>query len=123
MNDLDRLLENLNLGKKDSGGASFPEELDETEFEIFHSISDLGYFSWNSKGRYTSLSQIKSHREIIVHIAEDGKPDRLKAVDQITTPVQFISPRSNEFKNKFPYGEIDIACIHVATKVRSENLV
>ncbi len=120
MTDLDRLLENLNLGKKVSGGSSFDEELEDTDLKIFCPISDLGYFSWNPRGRYTSLSHIKSDREITRLVDEDDKPERLKPLRQIVTPMRFLSPRSNGFQNKFPYGEIDIACIHVATKVNVE---
>mmetsp|Transcript_28322 Transcript_28322/g.60592 ORF Transcript_28322/g.60592 Transcript_28322/m.60592 type:complete len:146 (-) Transcript_28322:395-832(-) len=122
MTYLERLLDNLNLGKEVSNGASFDEELEDAGFKIFCPISDLGFFSWIPKGGYKSLSQIKSDREITRHVDEDDKPDRLTPLKQIVTPVRFKSPISNVFENKFPYGGIDIACIHVATKVTVELL-
>lgn len=118
MADLDELLRNLNIGEGKSGDeGALSDQLKETEFSIFRPLADLSYFSWTASGDYKSLSSIKSEDEILRYIDFEGKPERLKPIRQIETPKRFLSPKSTKYKNKFPYSETDIACIHVAVKV------
>ena len=118
MAGLDQLLSKLDIdGGRRGEDDDFPEQLKATGLSIFLPIADLGYFSWEASGDYKSLSSIKSTNEILHHIDLEGKPDSLKPIIQIETPKRFQSPKSTAYKSKFPYSEIDIACIHVAVKV------
>ena len=96
----------------------FSEELKQTKLSNFQPISDMGYFAWNPKDHpYKSLTSIKSANEIVCYIDYDGMPDRLQSLQQMETPKRFQYPASNAHENKFPFGELDIAYLHVATKV------
>mmetsp|Transcript_19394 Transcript_19394/g.40905 ORF Transcript_19394/g.40905 Transcript_19394/m.40905 type:complete len:338 (+) Transcript_19394:65-1078(+) len=116
MSGLGHLLSKLNIegGRREDN--DFSEQLKATEFSIFRPIADFGYFSWEASGTYKSLSSIKTANEILHHIDLDGTPNRLKSIRHIETPKRFESPKSTAYKSKFPYSEIDIACIHVAVK-------
>jgi len=118
MADLGKLLRKLNIngGKRDNDSA-FLDELEATEFTIFQPLDNIGYFSWNASGDYKTLSSIKSDDEILLYLDYNGEPNRLKPIRQIETPKRFQSSHlSASRENKFPYGEADIACIHVAVK-------
>lgn len=82
---------------------SFVDELARTEFSIFDSVADLGYFSWKpNNSNYKALSSIKSKEEILCQGLE--------------LPKRFESPVPRTHDNKFPYGQTDIACLHVASR-------
>jgi hypothetical protein len=119
MADLGKLLRKLNInGGKRGNDNAFLDELEATEFTIFQPLDNIGYFSWNASGDYKTLSSIKSDDEILLYLDYNGEPNRLKPIMQIETPKRFQSSHlSASRKNKFPYGEADIACIHVAVKV------
>ena len=119
MADLGKLLRKLNInGGKRGNDNAFLDELEATEFTIFQPLDNIGYFSWNASGDYKTLSSIKSDDEILLYLDYNGEPNRLKPIRQIETPKRFQSSHlSASRKNKFPYGEADIACIHVAVKV------
>ena len=121
MASLDQLLGRLDIdgGKSGSTESDFADQLDSLEFSIFRALNDVGFFAWKPSGDYKALHSIKSKDEILRYIDMKGKPDRLKPTSQIVTPKRFMAPEDTEFKNKFPYSEIDIACIHVAVKVCS----
>ena len=123
MAGLEQLLGKLGIASERKGGNDFSEELKSTELSIFEPVTDLGYFAWKPSGSYKSLGSIKSEDEILHYMDLDGKPDNLKPLSQIHTPKRFQSPMSTAYKNKFPYGEIDIGCIHVAVKVRMQLLI
>ena len=117
MTSLDQLLGKLDIGSQREE-REYAEQLKATEFSIFQPLADLGYFAWHATGNYKSLSSIKSEDEILRYINLGGKPDRLMPTSQIKTPRAFQYPESTAYKSKFPYSEIDIACVHVAVKVR-----
>lgn len=121
MASLDQLFSKLGIdGGRDGDKDEFAEELDATEFSIFKPLANLGYFAWkppSNSPQYKPLSSIKSEKEVICYIDHEGKPDQLKSVKQLQVPKRFVSPPSTAIRNKFPYSEIDIACIHVAVKV------
>jgi hypothetical protein len=119
MTDLGKLLHKLNInGGKRGNDNVFSDELEATEFTIFQPLDNIGYFSWNASGDYKTLSSIKSGDEILRYLDLNGEQNPLKPIRQIETPKRFHSShRSASRKNKFPYGEADIACIHVAVMV------
>lgn len=117
MAGLDQLLGKLEIDGGRKGEHDLLDELKATELSIFVPIADVGYFAWEPSGAYTSLASIKSEDEILRYIDLEGKPESLKSIRQIETPKRFQSPPSTALKNKFPYGEVDIACLHVAVKV------
>ena len=121
MAGLHQLLSKLNIDEgRRRGDDPFSEELKCTELSpFFDPLTDLGYFSWEPSGAYKSLGSIKSCDEILRYIDLVGKPDNLKPIQQIDTPKRFVSPPSTAYKNKFPYGEVDVACIYVAVKVNT----
>ena len=123
MASLDLLLNRLNIGGSTLGkDDNFSEELGATELSIFHPLSNLGYFSWDPKqDSCKALSSIQHKREISCYIDLNGKPDLLKPIQRIETPVRFRYLESTGFENKFPHGEIDIACLYVATKVSTAH--
>jgi hypothetical protein len=119
MTDLEKLLHKLNIDEeKRSISGAFSIELEATEFTIFQPLDNLGYFAWKPSGGYKSLGSIKSDDEIVDYLDLDGEPHRLKSIEQIKVPMRFQSSHlSDTRKNKFPYGETEIACIYVAAKV------
>jgi hypothetical protein len=120
MTDLSKLLRKLNIdGGKPGNDRLFSDELEATAFTIFRPIDNIGYFSWSASGDYKSLISIKSKDEILRYLNLDGESNCLKLIrKRIETPKRFQSSHlSATCKNKFPYGEVDIACIHVAVKV------
>jgi hypothetical protein len=119
MADLEKLLHRLNIDEeKRSNSGVFSVELEATEFTIFQPLDSIGYFSWKPSGGYKSLSSMKLDDEIIDYVDLDGEPHRLKSIEQIKVPMRFQSSHlSDTRKNRFPYGETEIACIYVAVKV------
>lgn len=63
------------------------------------------------------LSTIQSETAITHFIDSKGEPPRLENIQRIKTNIPFQSPPSNQFNNLFPYGDLDIASIHVAVQV------
>lgn len=125
MTDLSHLLDKLTVADSvaaDSG--SFGDELARTEFTIFECIADLGYFSWkvNSNTNYKALSGLKSKEEVLRHVDLKGKPNRLVPIHCIELPKRFECPVPYSYDNKFPYGQTDIACLHVASCHRGVDL-
>ena len=90
----------------------------ETQFRIFEPIADLGYFSWEIKknGTYQDVSTLKSPDEVIRYINVDGQPDELQPVSKIRLPYRFKNIAPVEHDNKYPYGQQDAGCFHVAVK-------
>ena len=99
----------------------FSEMMKKIPFTIFTPLSDLGCFSWKSHGEYIPIHQIRSEATIQRYINLSGQPAWLSRVDQISLNIRFgtVSNKSNRFFNKFPYGDNEIASLHVATQVSS----
>ena len=94
---------------------NFTEELSRTGFTRFIPLQDLGYYSMKPSGSYTSLNSIQCESEITHYIYVDGKPPRLQPV--IGKLVEFENPNQTYFENRWPYGQAEIAGLHVATLV------
>ena len=120
MAELNDLLRQLSIGAKETDSSNeLEKELEKTVFGIFESTKDLGYVYWNPDGAsYKRLSDIERSEEIVRYIDFDGKPSRLKPIRSIRTPQSFQTFRGKEYENRFPYGQIDIACLHTIVKVR-----
>lgn len=133
MADLNELIKNLSIRHNEEQKEEdydkedkFSNELKKTGFQIIKPIKNLGYFAWKPTKTmkssivrsysYKSLNDISSKDEILCSIDYDGKPDRLQPIKSIQTPKLFENPPNNEFQNEFPFGKIDIACLHVAVK-------
>ena len=122
---LSDLLGKLGLGSTASRKGSLPEpnpklnrELEKSPFKIFRCIADLGYFAWTPQGTYRSLSSVTSSQEISDQVNLGGKPDRLVRIASIGLPKRFASLSPQEYENKYPHGQIGIACLHVAFQCR-----
>lgn len=119
--DLNELLSNLDIGSVRVKQGRLPEpnpkfqsEIEKSSFKIFECIADFGYFAWKPKGTYKSLSSISSGQEVRDQIDLQGKPDKLARISSLGLPKRFLSLSPQEYENKYPYGKIDIACLHVA---------
>ena len=64
------------------------------------------------------VDKLQSEAAITRFIDSKGGPPRLKRVDNIKK-IQFHSTPTDQrtFRNKFPFGDFDIAGIHVAVQV------
>jgi hypothetical protein len=123
MADLSRLLDQLTIRDDQKSGKGLADELDKTEFSIFEPLADLGYFAWKpNNAPYQPLSSLKSADEIRRHVDVDGKPDRLVPVSSLRLPKGFAHTKDRKYRNQFPYGELDVACLYVAVKHRGLDL-
>ena len=114
---INKLMKSLTI-QADKSNKKFSDQINQTKFTIFDHLSDLGYFSWDPKDSgYKSLNDILSSEEVLSHIDLDGKPNMLKSVQRLKTPKRFEYPPGKEIVNKFPFGQIDIACLYAAVKV------
>lgn len=97
-------------------GPIFEKELGKTSLTIFECMSDLGYFTWTPKkgSSYKSLADV-SCQEVRDQINFNGKPDQLVPISSMRLPQTFRSLPPQEYHNKFPFGQIDIACLHGAS--------
>lgn len=111
----------LKVETKYVGQSKLQKELDLAGFSIFESISDHGYFSWKPVGSYVSLSDVPSEY-IKKHTNLEGKPEKLVRTNLLRLPHRFPTLPPLEFMNEFPYGQIDVACLHVASKHRKVNM-
>ncbi len=99
---------------------NFSDMMRKISFTIFTPLSDLGCFSWQPKGKYIPIDQIRSEGTIQRYMNLSGQPARLSSpINRIPLNIRFgtFSNQSNRFFNKFPYGENEIASLHVATQV------
>jgi hypothetical protein len=129
---IDKLLCELSLGSKQGAGSDetarankkLQAELDLTAFTVFTSISDLGYYTWTPGGRsHKDLSNIRSAIEIIDGIQVDEKPREIVPVSHLRLPTAFdMSIAPQNYANKYPYGQYEIASLHVASKHRGVEL-
>jgi hypothetical protein len=130
---IDQLVNNLSLVNISSNSEShdsvkstdaFRIELEATKLTIFIPISDCGFYGWNPSGQaYESLSSIQTSNEIRNHIELDKKPTVLFPISQLQLPQLFdISLEPKAFLNQYPYGQYDIASLHVAAQHRNVNL-
>ncbi len=116
MTDLNQLMSGLAIHTDTD--SEFSHELDNTDFTIFEYISSFGFFTWDPMGsRYKPLRNISSSSDILCHIDFDGVPDKLKPISSLNVPRRIERLSGEEKWNTFPYGRIDIACLHVAAKV------
>ena len=113
----------------------FAKELEKSTFEIFEPIMDLGFFSWrpnvgtpiqpfaDDNRQYLDIGSIESPTAVTARIDLDGMPHKLVNLKRLQVPKRFRSGLpSNKYVNKFPYGQIEIACIYVAAKHRGLDL-
>jgi hypothetical protein len=121
---LEDVLGSLSLGEREEGESNvlFKSELSKSGFSIFTPISDLGYFAWQPSGSYKRLSNITSKEEIIDNLKLTEKPKQLVPSSSLRLPQTFKSLPPQEHENRFPYGQFDIACLHVATQHRGVNM-
>jgi aprataxin len=96
---------------------NFAHQLSKTAFTIFNPLQDLGYYTINPKqDTYNSLSNIKSAQEILCYIDTNGTPDRLQSITG-KEEVAFENPIQTALENRFPYGQMEVAGLHVAALV------
>jgi len=98
---------------------AFQNELKKTGFTVFAPLKDLGYFSWKPSGVYTELSDIGSAEEITKFLEPEGKPKDIVPLNGIELPKQFPNPVPQTFWHRFPFGQYEAACLHVAAQHRS----
>jgi hypothetical protein len=111
----------------DANAAALQAELDKAGFEIFECIADKGYLTWKPPRSvtplYQDLSSITAAKEITRYINRDGKPDKLvRPTSRIRVPQAFLQLPPQEYANKFPYGQHEIASLHVAVQDRGVDL-
>ena len=106
---------------------AFSSELKNAGLSIFSPLADLGYFTLkgsicptNHTPIYHSLSSMTSENDILQYLDLEGKPpsmidnDRMRSME---LPKAFVDENhSIKYNNKFPFGEVEIASLHVATQ-------
>ena len=128
MNKMDlisQVLGKLSIRDDDTQSCKFRTALKGTGLKIFTPIEDKGYFTWSPMD-YSStlqgLEKVNSAKAIKAAISIHGTPDILKDLKKVkkTTrlPRSFLSLPPNEKDNLFPYGQIDVASMHVAAHHR-----
>jgi len=136
--DVTQLLGKLSLvgegkGQKDKEwpappGRKFQKLLESTPFTIFECVSDLGYFAWvpkaaaaavGSPGSASSigrgLADVESAEEVLSQIDVERRPGDLVDVESLRLPRKFRSLPPQEYSNAYPFGQYDVACLHVAS--------
>lgn len=118
MADLSKLLRKLNInGGKLSNDNAFLDELEATD-SLFSNLSTTSGIFHGMRLVITRPWAASNQMMKSFFTSTIGEPNRLKPIRQIETLKRFQSSHlSASHKNKFPYGEADIACIHVAVKV------
>jgi len=115
---LDKL--SLNPSPKDKKNSAFCQELKKAGLDSFFvPISDHGFFAWRPKGPYKNLSDIDSPSQITDFVCLNARPKDLVPLSTLKLPFTFRSLPAQSHSNKFPYGRFDIACLYVASKIRS----
>ena len=120
------LLGNLALKDKtqaviDEKSRELQQELDSIGFRIFECLSDKGFFAWNPphKVEYNNLASITDSKELMLSYLDlEGKPENLVDPRDVRTPISFASLPPHETKNRFPHGNLEIICLHVAARYR-----
>lgn len=102
----------------DGRDSRYKEELARTQFRIFTPISDKGFFTWTPKGPQKSLDKVASTEEIQSCIQTSGMPPKLVPLSRLSLPQAFRTLPPDKKDNTFPYGQLDIAALHVAAKHR-----
>lgn len=102
----------------------FKKELEKTQFTIFVPMTDCGYYGWiPGDTPVQSLSNLKSADEIVRHVDIDLKPKELLPLSQLKVPRPFdLSLPPDEYPNKYPFGQYDVASLYVASKHRNVDL-
>lgn len=113
MADLTSLLEKLSIKARSQQGLD--DELQETELTIFKPLVDLGFFRWKpGNAKYQKLSSIETVADILPFIDLEGKPDALGNTNNLRLPKYFENVKPHTRENKFPYGQLDFACLYIA---------
>lgn len=87
----------------------------------------MGYFTLkgsicptNHTPIYHSLSSMTSENDILQYLDLEGKPPSMMDNDRMRLmelPKAFVDENhSIKYNNKFPFGEVEIASLHVATQ-------
>ena len=77
--------------------------------------------AWKPAGNYKSLNDV-SLAYIKKYLSLDGKPDKLARTSFHRVPYRFTPLAPLEFERRFPYGELGIVCLHVASKYRNVDM-
>lgn len=111
--------------RDDTQSCKFSTALKGTCLKIFSPVEDKGYFTWSPMDYSSSpqgIGKVKSAKAIQAAINIHGTPDILKDINKVKKstrlPRSFLSLPPDEKKNLFPYGQYDIASIHVAAHHR-----
>ena len=119
------LLGNLALKDRDQTiddkSRELQRELDRAGFRIFECLSDKGFFSWNPphETTYKNLASITTLDQLMLNCLDlEGRPDQLVDPMSVRTPISFLSLPPHETRNRFPHGNIEIICLHVAARYR-----
>jgi hypothetical protein len=102
----------------DTGPTLFEKELKATGLDIFTDYIDKGFFAWKAAGPLIKLDSISSAGDIRRLIDTKGEPNNLVLPIDDRLPLKFRKLVPDEHENKFPYGQLDIASLHVAAKSR-----
>jgi len=116
---LEHGIQQLKLGKKlPSPSKKLVKLLEDSEFDIFRPLADLGFYGWVPKrpSHYQSLVNVSAD-EIRNQIVLNMMPPTLK-VDTVSLPHKVSSTDKGKhvFVNKYPNGQLDVVRLHVAAK-------
>ena len=96
------------------------EILKQAGFNIFQSVSDLGFYEWRPKGPYQSLSKMTMN-EFRKSVELGTQPKQIANMKAMTSnlPIKFKKPVPVNCNTTICYGQYKIAGIYVALKDRS----
>jgi hypothetical protein len=105
--------------------SAYQRELDKTQFKIFETVSDHGYYTWMSKGNYIHMNNVKAcHVKNFVDLT--GKPEKILSMLQLQKKLgnthQFKSLPPLVRQNRFPFGKEGIGYLYVASVHRKVEL-
>jgi hypothetical protein len=93
--------------------ANFVRELSNIGF-AFTPLKDLGYYGLNPELPYKPLSSV-DREDILQYLNVHGKPNQLRPV--LAQKVEFENPNQTAWENRWPFGQMEIAGLHVAALV------
>ena len=96
-------------------------ELKKAGFTVLTPLKDHGFFSWKPQGSYKELCDIDSASKITSMLTIEAQPKVLVNLDSIDLPHTFGSQSSTTYWPKYPFGQYETACLHVASQHRSVN--
>jgi len=106
--------------------SDFEKELSQTPWNIFHPLTNLGFYKWvpSPDSADQRLEDVQGPNESFTSMIDlDGTPNELIEPSSLSFPIIFPSDSSPQIhKCCYPYGQLDIPGLYVATNHHGVDL-